>query len=150
LDKLLKGSLFVGAVLIGYNLFAKKTAAGTLNFLPGQFHGIGTDGGTPVLSVGVLIQNTSNQSYQLNSLAGNVYANNSGNVYTVGNVSTFTRQTIYPNNQEEIIVDMRLSLTGIVSDLINSISSGFGQDISFKGYANVDGLQIPILINYKL
>ena len=150
MNKLIKGSLLVGAVLIGYNLFAKKTAAGTLNFLPGQLHGIGTDGGAPILRVGVLIQNTSNQTFQLNSLAGNVYANNSGNVYNVGNVSTFVQQTIYPNRQQEIVVDMRLALTGIVSDLINSISQGFGQDIKFDGYANVDGVQIPVLVNYKL
>ena len=150
MDRAIKTVLIGGGLLLAYNMFSRKVAAATLNFLPGQLKRLSTDGATPVLTIGVIIQNTSNQSYQLNSLAGNVYANNDGNVYNVGNVSTFTVQQILPNRQQEIVVDMRLSLTGIVSDLLNSIANGFGQDIQFKGYANVDGLQIPIVINYKL
>lgn len=150
MDKPLKGILAVVAVLVGYNLFARKNAAGTLNFLPGNLKAIGSDGITPIVTVGLLVQNTSNQSYTLNSIAGTVYANNDGNTYNIGNVSSFEQQRISPNSQSELTVEMRLALIGLVSDVINSISSGYGQDILFKGYANVEGVQIPIVINYKL
>jgi hypothetical protein len=145
--KLLNGILLAGAALIGYNLISKHFAAGTLNFLPGQIKSISF----PVITVGIVIQNTSNQAYTLKSLAGNVYTNANGSIYNIGNVSNFTAQTINPNSQKTIPIDLRLSLIGVVSDIFNLITSGnFQQDIQLKGFANVDGLQIPLVFNYKL
>lgn len=99
------------------------------------------------MTIGLGVQNTSNQSFTIRSLAGNLYANN----YYIGNVSSFTLRTIAPNSQQVIFITARLQLIGIVNDILNAFENrNFAQTIEIKAMANVDNLQIPININYKI
>jgi len=149
-DNLLKTAAVGAALFLGYSLFARKAAAGTLNFLPGNVKGLYWDGINPFLSVGVVVQNTSNYSYTLNSIAGTVYSNQNGQRYNLGNFSYFAPQKVFSNNQTTVYVDLRFGLIGIVSDIINSITNGFAQTIEMSGTANVDGAQVPINFKYNV
>lgn len=128
-------------------MLRKGGALGTLNFFPDKVRSISFDGLTPVMTIGLGVQNTSNQSFTIRSLAGNLYANN----YYIGNVSSFTLRTIAPNSQQVIFITARLQLIGIVNDILNAFENrNFAQTIEIKAMANVDNLQIPININYKI
>jgi hypothetical protein len=127
-----------------YSLLSKKAAAGTLNFFPQSVNQLRFDGVTPVLTMGLAVQNTSAEKFVIRSVAGNAYSNG----YLVGNIAAFYPQTIYGNAQSVIQLDCRLGLIGIVQDIIRAFQYGnFSQNIELQLYANVDNLQIPILDN---
>jgi hypothetical protein len=130
-----------------YNIFNKSAAAGTLNFYPESVRQIRFEGATPIMTVGLAVQNTSASKFVIKSIAGNLYAN----TYLVGNLSYFTPQAINPNSQSVILLDVRLGLLGIVQDIIRAFQFGnFQQDLIFKSFANVDNFQVPINITYKV
>lgn len=133
--------------MLGYSLIRKETALKTLNFSQAGVHDFEFDGLTPVFVLGLGIQNTSNQSFTLNSIAGNVYANG----YYVGNVAHFTPQTIKSNWQGILLLDARMSLLGIVNDLIKAYQNrNFTQKINLKATANIDRLQVSINEDYVI
>lgn len=135
------------AILIGYNLFAKSNAAGTLNFYPTKVTNIGFDGVTPVATLGLAAQNPSNQRFTLRSITGNLTANG----YMIGNISQFLSQVIQPTSSSVIYLDIRLSLLSVVTDVINAFQTGnFTQELIFKGWVNVDGILQPLDIKYKV
>lgn len=142
--------LSVGAGIIIYSLLRKGQAAGTLNFNPDKVRGFSFDGGTPVIDIGIAVQNTSNQSFTVNSLSANLYSLQYNKTY-VGNVSTFTPQTIGPNSQKILVVQARLALIGLANDILTAIQYGnFQQEVELTGYANVDNLQIPINLKFRI
>ncbi len=149
-DSLLKTAALGAALFLGYSLFARKKAAGNLNFVPGNIKGLYWDGINPFLTVGVVVQNTSNYSYTLYSIAGNVFSNQNGQRYNLGNFSYFSPQRIQANSQTTVYVDLRFGLIGIVSDIINSITNGFAQTIEMSGNANAEGFQVPINFKYNV
>jgi hypothetical protein len=139
--------LLGGLGILAYTLLGKKIAAGTLNFFPNSVSGLAFDGATPVMTFAMTAQNTSGQIFTIRSLAGNLYAND----YYIGNFSSFTPQAIQPNAASVLYMDVRLSLIGIVQDVIDAFENKhFEQDVIFKGWANVDNYQIPISIKYKI
>lgn len=139
-------ALAAGGLLV-YSLLRKGTGISTLNFFPEKVRSIDFDGLTPVMTIGLGVQNTSNQGFALKSLAGNLYANN----YYIGNVSSFSLKTIPPNSQTIIYITARLQLIGIVNDIMNAFENqNFSQDIQIKAMANIDTLQVPINLNYKI
>lgn len=148
--KLAHGILLGGAALVGYNLFARKSAAEKLIFLPGQVSDFNFSS-SPSISIGLLVQNTSNQTFSLRSIAGNVFTNANGKDFNIGNFSSFQTQIIPANSQQQVIIKLRLSLFGVVSDLINAIIEGtVQQEIFINGFANIDNWQLPLNFNYKI
>jgi hypothetical protein len=141
------GLLLTGAV-IAWNAFNKAQASGTLNFYPASVSNISFDGITPVISLGIMAQNPSGQSFTVNSLVGNLFANDT----LIGNVSSFTNTTIQPNSQQLYTVNVRMSLLGIVTDLIKSFrhETGLQQEIEFNAWANVNGYTLPLKLKYKV
>lgn len=130
-----------------YNVLSRKAAAGNLNFLPGTVLSLDMQGTSPVLLVSMVVQNTSQQTFTLKSIAGDVMSNN----YWVGNVSYWLPQVIAPNQQSTIKLEIRLALIGIVQDIINAFQYGnFQQEIVLKANANVDNIQVPINSKYKV
>lgn len=104
------------------------------------------DGLTPVMTLGLAVQNTSNQSFTIKSMAGELYANK----YLVGNLSSFTSQTIPPNSEQVIAINVRMSFIGLVNDIINAIKNKtFRQELQLNSVANIDNLQVPIDLIYK-
>lgn len=135
------------AGILLYTVFTKKAAAGTLNFYPASVKNIHFDGATPIMTVGLAAQNTSNQKFVIRSIAGDLYANS----YLIGNVANFTTQTVFPNSQSIINLDIRLSLISLVNDIIRAFQMGnFSQVLKFEGYVNVDNYQVPLNIDYKI
>lgn len=140
-------TIAIGAgIFLLYSLFRKKQALGNLVFYPHSLKGIKFDGITPVMTLGLAVQNTSNQTFQLNSIAGQIFAN----TYLIGNIGSFVPQVIPANSQSVIYINARLSLIGIVTDIINQINNGtFTQEIELESNANIDNLQVPIDLKFK-
>lgn len=135
------------AGIIAYSLLRKSFGAGSLNFFPGKVHSLDFEGLTPVLTLGLGVQNTSNQSYTLQSFAGSLYSNG---IY-VGNLSTFDRKTVLPNSQQIIYVAARLQLIGIVNDIIRAFNNNnFSQEVEIKATTNIDGLQVPVKLKFNV
>lgn len=146
-QNLIKTAAAVGAGVILYNVLVKGKALGSINFISGGVHSFAMQGINPVLTVGVIAQNTSSQKFVVRSIAGNVYADN----YLVGYVSYFGQTEILPNSQATILVPLVLSPLGIVQDIINAFQSNDSkQQVEFKGFANVDNFQIPIDNKYNI
>lgn len=134
------------AAFIFYSLLRKGQALGQLVFHPHSIKGIKMDGITPVMTLGLAIQNTSNQSFTLKSIAGELWANN----YLVGNIASFDPQTINANSEAVVYIKARMSLLGLVSDIINAIKNKtWKQTLELNSVANIDNLQVPIDIKYK-
>jgi LEA14-like dessication related protein len=105
------------------------------------------EGLTPVLTLKLAVQNTSNQSFTLKSFAGNVWANN----YLVGVTSSFDAIEIKANAQTLVPIKVRLSLLGIVNDIIQAITTHSKTvELELDSHANVDNLQVPVNIKYKV
>jgi LEA14-like dessication related protein len=145
--KPLETILIGGAAVLVYSLFRKGAAAGSLNFLPFGIKDIKFQGVTPVLTMQLAVQNTSNQDFSLNSFAGSLFSNGT----YIGNVSTFAEMIIPPNSQTILEVKIRLSILQIVNNIIADIERGtFKEVLTLKAYANVDNLQVPIEVAYKM
>jgi hypothetical protein len=137
--------LLAAVGLLAYSLYRKQSALNTLQFYPYSLKGIKFDGITPVMTMGLAVQNTSNQNFTLNSFAGQLYAN----TYLIGNVGSFIPQNILANNQSVIYIDVRLSLLNIVSDIISAINNNsLNQTFELDSTANIDNLQIPVKVKF--
>ena len=143
--------LFLGGGLLAWNLFARGQAAYSLNFLPGKIKTLTWDGVRPVIVVEMIVQNTSNHSFNILSIAGNVYTNQNGKTILIGTVSDFVTKQIAPISENRLDISFRLQLQGVVADILNIFQTGLNpQTITLKAFANVDGLQIPLDYNYQL
>jgi hypothetical protein len=146
LSNLANLALAAGAV-VAYNAFNKASAAGSLNFYPSGARSLRFDGITPVITIGIAIQNPSNQYYSINSFVGNVSANG----YLIGNVSSFGKMVVRPNAQTVYPITVRLSLLGVVNDIVNAIQgSGIQQQLDLSATANVNNFLVPVKLKYQL
>jgi hypothetical protein len=150
-NRLLKGLLILGGGLLAWNLFSRGQAALSLNFYPGQIKRLSWSGLSPTLTIEMQVQNTSNHSFNILSIAGNVYTTQNGKDFLIGRVADFTPRAVAPVSVSSLDVDLSLQLTGVVQDLINTFQSGLaGQSVKLEAYANVDSLQVPLNYTYKL
>lgn len=132
--------LALGGILL-YSLFRKGSGLKTLKFFPGSISKVTWEGMTPVLVFNLGVQNTSNQDFTINSIAGNV---NSNNTY-LGNVGSFTPVVIAKNSEQYIPVKFRLQISGVVNNIVDAINTGtFRQNLELRLVANIDNLQLPI------
>lgn len=127
--------------------FSTKKAVGLLNYYISKVE-LSFSGATPILRLTIGIQNPSNETFQINSFVGNLLANG----YVIGNVSSFEKLTIGPASLGLYKLTVRLSLIGVVSDIVNAIQQGSGttQTITFKGAVNASGLLAPVNLQYKI
>lgn len=140
--------LVVPAALLLFKGGATIYNATRLNFfiakLVPRFQGL-----TPVLDIYVGIMNPTGGTFSINSIAGDVYANND----FIGNLSSFTLTTIKPNSQTVFIATLRMSLIGIVSEVWNAVSAGLSTvtfTLKFQGTVNVNGVPVPAVMSYKI
>lgn len=140
-------TLLTGGAILAYLLFSKVHAGGNLNFYPDKVTDISVSSGNPIMTVLLRVQNTSGQNFTVNSIAGNVYANQ----YLIGNAENFQPVQIHPNSQALLPVRLRLNWFGIVNDIINAFEGGpFKQVVEFEATANVDNLQIPVNVVFNI
>jgi len=140
-------SLLVGGAIVALSAFSKAQAGGSLNFYPAAIQHIRFDGITPVATFGLAVQNPTGSRFVIKSLVGNLYANS----ILIGNVSSFLPFTVSPNSQAVYPLTVRLSLLGVVADIVKAFNGqGWKQSVEFKATANVDNWMIPIKINYQV
>jgi LEA14-like dessication related protein len=122
------------------------------------FRGVKISGKKLQLKIGV--QNPTSNSATLQSFSGEIYADKK----LVANISNFTPNTIAPNSETTLNFDVNLSAAGLVSTLVSKAKQIFQKTadkkikvtkpkstkIELKGSANVDGISVPVDINYAL
>jgi LEA14-like dessication related protein len=137
----------VGVGLYALSTFQKANAVQSMNLLITSvnptFSGI-----TPILDINILVQNPSDKSFVIHSMVGSVYVNDD----YVANVSTFNQVTINPHAETVITLKARLSLAGLLDEIIDIINgtSGLQAVIRFTGKVNIDDLTIPVDIDHKI
>lgn len=135
------------AGVVVYSLLRKGGGIKNLRFFPGAIKKITWNGTMPVLEFSLGVQNTSNQSFTIKSVAGNIYANGT----YIGNVGAFSPQNVAPNSQAMVTLLFRLQLTGVVNNIIDAINSGtFKQTLKMDLIVNVDNLQVPVNFDIKV
>lgn len=139
--------IFAGAAFAVYWFASKARALQGLVFTPGPVQGITMTSGAPVLSLNIQVQNTNSAGLEINSLAANVISNGS----LIGNVYNFSPTIVPANSQIFMPVLVRLETIGLVSDLITSLQYGSAsQNIKVVGSANVNGIQLPLTVDFKI
>ncbi len=137
--------LFAGAALI-YTSTIKK-AAGNLIFVPGNITNVGLEGISPVIVATLLVQNTSNVDFTLNSLAATVTSEGT----QIGNISNFTVTAIPGNTQTTVPLQLVLYPLGIVDNIIQAIYGGsVKREIIIAGSVNANGQQVPLRLIFKI
>lgn len=138
--------LLGGLAVLGYSLIRKGAAASDLLWYPDTIKGFYWRNLSPVVRFGVRVHNTSNQSFTINSFACDVSSDGT----TIGTASFYGAQVIPANNQMILLIDVQLMAIAIVTEIISAIETkNFTFPILVKGTANVDGLVVPITLNYK-
>lgn len=134
-------------VIVGYTVWHKGRSLGNVVFLPGQVVGLSMSGASPVIQVALIAQNTSNDNLLIQSLAGNVLANST----LIGNIASFSTQSLPKNSQTQVLVNLTLYDLGIVNTLISVLQNKNAvQNITVNGYANIGFAQVPINLTFKL
>jgi len=139
------GAVLLLAGFAGLYLWNLSRSAGYLQYYPGNITGFSLI--PPVITVDLIVQNTSNVSFTINSLAANVTSDGT----QIGNVSDFIPVTIGPNSQGPIPLTLKLLPLGIVNDIISIITGGVGsRNILIKGTVNANGIQQPFELPFKV
>lgn len=134
------------AGLLAFYFFNQSRTLGYLNYYI-QGVDLGFTGITPVLRINLGIQNPSNDSFQVKSIVGNLYANNS----LIGNVSAFGTLNIPAASSVVYPLYIRMSLMGVVSDIVKIFEGGgITQQIEFDGAVNVNNITAPLTFKYSI
>ncbi len=151
LTKTAKILALTGGAILLYTLVAKARTLGQLIFFPERLRALQWISGAPVITLGIMVQNTSNNSLTIQSFAGNVFVKDSGETTVIGNVSNFSPVAINGNSQGVMEVKIRLFALSVVNQLIQSIENGnFEMTLMMQANANVDNLQVPVEMSFKI
>lgn len=137
--------LAVGGVVL-YILLTKRSAE-SLKYYFKSFS-LRFDGITPIFRIKLMLLNGSNQTFQIQSVVGNLSVGNQ----VIGNVYSFDPVKILANSQQEYSFDVRLNIFSIVSDLIDKINNGTGlsYQVNMNGTMNAEGFMIPVNFNFGI
>lgn len=139
--------LLILAGAAGIYIWNLSKAANNLTYFPGNITGISLDGITPVVYATLIIQNTSNLTFTITSLAGSVTSNGT----LIGNVSDFMPVTVPANSQGQIPLTLRLQPLGIVNDIIAILTGGVGtRALVVGGSINANGMQQTFSLTYNV
>jgi len=143
----LEALLLIGGIA-GLYFWNLKRAAENLQYIPGRILNLALNAGSPQITVELIIQNTSNVDFTINSLAGNVTANGT----LIGNVADFMPVIVPANNQGSLPLTLTLQPLGIVNQIIAILSGNNSGQVTFDvaGAVNANGIQQPFTLNYKV
>jgi LEA14-like dessication related protein len=134
-------------VVAGLYFFNLQRAAGNLVFFPGNITGFSLNGPSPTITAELVVQNTNNISFTIQSVAASVSSNGT----LIGNVSNFLPVTVPGNSQAVIPLTLVLQPIALVNNIIGIITGGSGNSqVQIKGSLNADGIQAPISLTYKI
>jgi len=140
--------ILIGAgIFVAWLVYSQKKAIGLLNYIISGVS-ISFDGITPIMRLSIGVQNVSNESFLLKSFVGNLTANG----FVIGNVSSFVPINIPAASQVNYDVYVRMSLIGVVQDIVNLIQqkSGMAQTVKLDGFVNASGIVAPVSLSYKI
>ena len=135
---------FLGIAVLGglaFWLYSRKRLKETALF---SFDGVRIANNKLQIKLG--LSNPTNASVTINSIVG--VLNSKGN--DIANVQSFEKVTILPNNKTFISLDVTPSLLGLFTTVKQIVKKGGLKNLNlkFKGTANVNGLPLPIDVNY--
>lgn len=140
-------ALLVVAGAAGLYLWNLGKAAGNLIYIPGTITSFSLNGISPEIAATLVIQNTSNITFTINSLAAVVTSDDT----QIGNVSSFVPTSIPANGQATVPIILTLQPIGIVNEIIQLITGGSGKrDMAIKGTVNANGMQQSFSVEYKI
>lgn len=136
--------LVLGGLAVAY-FWNLSNAVNNLQFYPGDITGF--DLLPPTLYVNLNVQNTSNITFTINSLAASVTSDGT----LIGNISDFTPVVISANGQGAIPLTVRLLPIGIANDIISIYNGGSGnRTITINGSVNANGTQQSFSLSFKI
>lgn len=142
-----KNFLVIAALVAGYAFLKIKTGISNLTF---YFRGIGIDfeNFNPIANLTFGINNPSNLNLKINAVSGSLLVGNT----VIGTVSSFERVIIPKQSEGILTVKVRLSVWGVVSDIVNRIQtkSGLSYQLNFVGSVNADGILIPVNMTFAI
>lgn len=135
------------AVAAGLYFWNLQKAAGKLTYYPGNITAFHMQGLSPVLYAELIVQNTNNVSFTINSMAASVTADG----ILIGNVSNFSPVQIPGNSQAAIPLTLVLMPIGIANEIIQIITGGAGRkNIKVTGGVNANGFQEEFSLDFKI
>lgn len=135
------------AVAAGLYFWNLQKAAGKLTYYPGNITAFDMQGLSPVLYAELIVQNTNNVSFTINSMAASVTADGT----LIGNVSNFSPVQIPGNSQAAIPITLVLMPIGIANEIIQIITGGAGRkNIKVTGGVNANGFQEEFSLDFKI
>lgn len=136
----LEALLLIGAA-VGLYFWNQQHAAGALLYHPGNILNLSLSGINPVATVELIVQNPSNVDFTINSLAANVFTDNT----YIGNVANFAPVVIPRNTQQSIPLTIEFFSLGLIDQIINAFQTGFQKKtIQLQGTVNANGFQQPL------
>jgi LEA14-like dessication related protein len=102
----------------------------------------------PKIEVIIGIQNPSNDRFTIESITGEVSINGK----TVGNINSFQKIIIAPNQATLMRIELIPSFFGIGQTIMQMIKKRAKGSllVNLKGVANMAGIQIPLNVNYTM
>lgn len=142
----MKYVVLAGAGLLAYYWYRLRSVTAITALFQGV--SIAFEGIIPVLRITLLVQNVSNLPINVSAFTGYLYNGDK----LIGTASMFNRITIPGATQVPVTFDVRLSLLGVVSDIVAKIQQGTGlsYDLRFSGSINAEGLLIPLDLNFAV
>jgi hypothetical protein len=133
--------------LIALVMFGKVRAASTLLILPGSVSALAYENGSPVIDLSLIVQNTSTLGFTIESLAGQVFFNNT----YVGNVSNFVPVHVAGNSQTVVPVRLKLFILGAVNEITKAIIyKNAERVIQLRGYVNAGLFRAPVEVSFTI
>lgn len=137
--------LLAGAA--GLYFWNLSKAASNLIYFPGNITGFQLDGISPIIYVDLIVQNTNNVSFTINSLAGNVLSNNT----VIGNIKNFTPVEVAGNSQTAVPLTLVLQPIAIVGEIISVLTGSTGErNLQVHGTVNANGIQAGFDLIYNI
>lgn len=144
----LKILLLGGAAFAAYKLFRTARAGKQLTFAISKVRTTcaGSLPGMPCVQIDVLVRNPTAETFEVSNLVANITANG----VFVADAAGMNPITIQPQSEIPIPLKLSLSLGNAVFAFITAIKTGtVAQEIKIKGSVMVNGIQVPIDLNYS-
>lgn len=142
----LSALLLIGAAA-GLYIWNTTHAAGNLVYKPGDVTGMNFSLTNTVATVDLIVQNTSNVDFTINSLAGNAFTDGT----LIGNVSNFTPVIVAGNSQGAIPLTIELYNISVVDQIISAFQNRFQKkELELEGTVNANGFQERFNLTYTV
>lgn len=145
----MKPLTWIGLSIAAVFVLSKIATAGNasrLNFTVSNVQP-GLSGLNPVITLNLVAQNPTSESFQINAVVANVFLNGQ----PIGNISGFVPVTVQPTSQANIPLRVQLSGLELIDQVLGILngSAGVAAAVRITGTVNLDGSNIPIDVTYQ-